>query len=83
MSKTDVMRKIVDLANVAEPLPPDEANAAVAGLIGHLDERNDCYDLEVAVLVRIGATIMRLSEQPSAVGQGLMLRRPQGETAEG
>ncbi len=57
MNQTDVMLRIVDMATVGGAIPADEAIALVAAMIGRLDMLADSYEDDVAVLLKIGATL--------------------------
>ncbi len=64
MNQTDVMLRIVEMAKAGGTLPAEEAVCVVAGLIGQLDMHSDRYELDMAALLKVGATIWTLASRP-------------------
>ncbi|MGJ7544648.1 hypothetical protein [Variovorax sp. LT1R16] len=61
MNQTDVMVRIVELAKVGGAMPLQEAVAALAAVIDHLDMYSDTYEADVAALMGVGAAICVLN----------------------
>lgn len=65
MSETTVLIKMVEMAKVGGALPPDEAMSRLAAMAAALDVYSDTYEADLALLVRIGATIWDLQSGPA------------------
>lgn len=61
MSQTELQQQIVELAEAGGALPTEEALRVVATMVGRLDPADECYELNVAALMRVGATIWSLA----------------------
>jgi len=53
------------MAEVGGALTAKDAMNMLATMIGQLDMRSDSYDLDVAALLKIGATLWDLSTDPT------------------
>ncbi|MDP9917455.1 hypothetical protein J2W24_003106 [Variovorax boronicumulans] len=65
MNQTDVRLQIAAMAEVGGALTAKDAMNMLATMIGQLDMRSDSYDLDVAALLKIGATLWDLSTDPT------------------
>jgi hypothetical protein len=63
MNQADVMLKIVERAQAGGALPVEEAIAQIARLINLLDPHAVHYEADVALLVKIGATVSATAVQ--------------------
>ena len=60
-NRTDVMLAVVEMAGVGGALPADEAISQIAALIDRLDVHSESYQIDLEVLLSIGATIWTLA----------------------
>lgn len=69
MDQTEVFQQIVQLGRAGGALPPDEALRVLVTMIDRLDVNSECFELDVAAMMRVGATIwastygMRIAEE--------------------
>ena len=62
MNRTDVMLAVVEMAEAGGALPADEAISRIAVLIDRLDVHSENYQIDMEVLLCIGATIWTLAK---------------------
>ncbi|MET3376469.1 hypothetical protein ABIC89_005548 [Variovorax boronicumulans] len=61
MNPTDMILQIAAMAKIGGALPPADAMNMLASMIERLDMHSDSYEMDVAALVKVGATIWNLS----------------------
>jgi hypothetical protein len=59
MEHAQIKQAIADMAAMNAVLSPEEAVAQVASMIDRLEPRSESYEKDVAVLLSLGATILR------------------------
>lgn len=62
MNQTDVMLKIVEMAQVGSAMAPSDAISNLAILIDRLDMAHPDYENDVAVILGIGACIWNMEQ---------------------
>lgn len=67
MTETDVLLKIVGIADMAGDLEPEDAMSAVAGMINRLDKTSENYRRDMEGLLLVGATIWKQAQRHAAV----------------
>ena len=60
MNHTDVMLAVVEMARVGGALPATEAISHIAAFIDRLDKASERYQIDLEVLLSVGATIWTL-----------------------
>ena len=63
MSRTDVMLAVVEMAVEGGASPPNVAISQIAALIDRLDVHSESYQIDLEVLLSIGAAIWTLAKE--------------------
>lgn len=76
MDQNEVMRHIVELGCAGGALPTEEALRVVVAMIDRLDPHSESFELDVAAMMRVGATVWALSHGTPAPEEGHLILPP-------